>query len=64
MSSVDTKQCTADGCVKTIPNTIAGRTQAWRDGWYIAKYNGSAWCPDDLPDWVIAYLGKRDDNGV
>lgn len=56
--SVDTKQCSADGCEKTIEDTLAGRVQAWRDGWFIAKYNSAAWCPDDLPDWARWSLEK------
>jgi len=63
MSSVGTKQCSADGCEKTILDTLAGRTQAWRAGWFIAKYNGPAWCPDDLPDWAINHLKKGASNG-
>lgn len=44
--------CAGEGCEKTYIPTREGKAQAWRDGWFIEKWDGDAYCPEDLPVWV------------
>lgn len=50
------KQCSKEGCLKTFPDTREGHSKAWRDGWFIGKWNGPAWCPEDLPEWLSSSI--------
>lgn len=51
--------CSGEECKKSFPNTFEGRNQAWRDGWYLTKWGGSAYCPDDIPVWIPSSFEKR-----
>lgn len=35
-----------------------GKMEATRKGWFIHR-NGSAWCPDHIPDWVVEWREKK-----
>lgn len=53
------KKCAKDGCPNAFEDTFEGRNQAWRNGWYIQKWDGPAWCPDDIPEWVPSEFVRR-----
>lgn len=48
------KYCEKEGCKKFFVATLQKAVQAWRDGWFVSKYDGPAWCSDDIPDWAPA----------
>lgn len=47
--------CLSDGCKNKIKNHRWGKTKA--EGWFFSK-DGSAYCPDHNPEWVVAWRGK------
>lgn len=55
-----TKSCSGEECDKSFTDTFEGRNQAWAAGWYISKWGGDAYCPDDLPIWVPDHFRKKD----
>lgn len=46
----DKIQC--NGCDTQIPNHRWGKIKA--EGWLFRK-DGTAWCPDHLPEWVVEW---------
>jgi hypothetical protein len=51
--------CSREGCVASIPDTREGKSQAWREGWYLQKLNGPAWCPIHIPSWVPSEFKRQ-----
>lgn len=46
-------------CDRTVKDHYWGRVKAHDTGWLIQK-NGTAYCPDHLPDWVEGWRKDRE----
>lgn len=59
MASAYMKECNENGCGEKFLPTRDGRDQAWRDGWYLQKWDGPAWCPNHIPVWVPSDFKRK-----
>jgi hypothetical protein len=50
--------CAAADCSATHPDHAWGKIHAHGAGWFTQK-NGTAWCPDHVPEWVTSWRQKR-----
>lgn len=57
------KHCAKEGCERFFVPTPQKKIQAWRDGWFLQKWDGPAWCPYDIPDWVPSSHPRKTKNG-
>lgn len=51
-SAKTNKKCAREGCMATFIGDREGNAKAWREGWFLQKYGGPAWCPIHIPTWV------------
>lgn len=52
MAEAIEKACARTGCTSSFVADLAGKVEAWREGWFLQKYDGPAWCPVHIPTWV------------
>lgn len=48
--------CSIEGCDHSIKNHAWGKIKA--EGWFFLR-NGTAFCPDHIPDWVAGWRESR-----
>jgi hypothetical protein len=54
----DRTVCAAEGCPLSFPTHRWGKTRAHDEGWFEQK-DGTAWCPDHVPEWVEGWREGR-----
>lgn len=50
--------CAWPGCEAQYKDHRWGSIKAHAAGWFIQK-DGTAWCPDHVPDWVEAWRARK-----
>jgi hypothetical protein len=58
MSYSGKKVCAAKDCTNSFIDDRWGATRAHSEGWFQQR-NGTAWCPNDIPDWVDEWRRKK-----
>lgn len=53
-----TTHCAFITCICSFPDHRWGAIRAFNEGWFVEK-NGTAWCPDHVPEWVADWRARR-----